>query len=112
MGDSGLRKQPPPLPNKPTVAQLRNHNEEGAKEGRVCYYSSNTTWWHIYQDSKSWNSKRGLGQAQGGVSRQWKNKEGADFELEERILSIKMKECKTIREFSDNFQRLLHKSDC
>ena len=26
--------QPPPLPNDPTVAQSRNHNEEVAKEGK------------------------------------------------------------------------------
>ena len=29
------RSNPPPLPNNPTVAQIRNHNEEVAKEGKA-----------------------------------------------------------------------------
>ena len=29
------RSNPPPLPNNPIIAQIRNHNEEVAKEGRA-----------------------------------------------------------------------------
>ena len=30
-----IGSNPPPLPNNPTIAHIRNHNEEVAKEGRA-----------------------------------------------------------------------------
>ena len=33
MGGGGYWKQSSPFPNNPTVAQIRNHNEEVAKKG-------------------------------------------------------------------------------
>lgn len=65
---------PPPLP---TLAQIRNHNEEVAKKKRknTCYNTCNTTSWYIYQDIESWNCKRSLRQTEERVPRELKNKE-------------------------------------
>ena len=58
---------PTPLSENPIVAQTRFHSGKGRKS--IYHYTCNKTQWCFYQDIGSYDSKRGLGQAQWGVPR-------------------------------------------
>lgn len=67
--------------------QKWEHESSNQIVWEVVENESNLASWCLYQDIKSWDNKRCMGQVQGRVPREWKNNEDESFEFEKIIWS-------------------------
>ena len=99
---------PTPLPNNPTVAQIRNHNEEVAKEGRALAIIHAALHDDIFikilnleTAKEAWDKLKE--EFQGSE----RTKKMQVLNLRREFEALKMKETETVREFSDRISKVV-----
>ncbi|CAJ2652705.1 unnamed protein product [Trifolium pratense] len=99
---------PPVLPNNPTVAQIRNHNEEVAKEGRALAIIHAALHDDIFikilnleTAKEAWDKLKE--EFQGSE----RTKKMQVLNLRREFEALKMKEIETVREFSDRISKVV-----
>ncbi|XP_045795365.1 uncharacterized protein LOC123889897 [Trifolium pratense] len=99
---------PPVLPNNPTVAQIRNHNEEVAKEGRSLAIIHAALHDDIFikilnleTAKEAWDKLKE--EFQGSE----RTKKMQVLNLRREFEALKMKETETVREFSDKISKVV-----
>ena len=99
---------PPPLPNNPTVAQIRNHNEEVAKEGKALAII------HAALHDDVFIKILNLDTAKEAWDKLKEEFQGSERTRRMQILNlrrefeaIKMKEAETVKEFSDRLSKVV-----
>ncbi|CAJ2652692.1 unnamed protein product [Trifolium pratense] len=99
---------PPALPNNPTVAQIRNHNEEVAKEGRALAIIHAALHDDIFikilnleTAKEAWDKLKE--EFQGSE----RTKKMQVLNLRREFEALKMKETETVREFSDRISKVV-----
>ncbi|GAU33542.1 hypothetical protein TSUD_143350 [Trifolium subterraneum] len=99
---------PPPLPNNPTIAQIKNHNEEVAKEGRALAIIHAALHDDIFikilnleTAKEAWNKLKE--EFQGSE----RTKKMQVLNLRREFEALKMKETEAVREFSDRISKVV-----